>query len=471
MKRVGNLYSDVCDINNIIDMTYEVLKSVRNKKKVINFENHFSEHIASIKYRLDNRILYIGKYNIFMISDPKDRIIMAQEIEDKIINHLIAKYGLVNVFENKYTPFMCATRVNKGTLYGVKLLKKYLNIMKNKYNNFYVLKIDIKKYFYNIDHNILKEILRSKIKDKDMLNILDSIIDSTNESYVNDKIKELKTNKINYLKEHNKLDSISNIEEIPLYKYNKGVALGCQTSQAFGVIFLYGLIHYIKEELHIKYVINYVDDIVIIHNDKEYLKYCLKCIKDILNNKYKLEINEKKTRIYNINEGIDFLGYRFIIKNNKVILKIRNRTKKNFIKRIKELNKLKEYYLLDNHDYQVNISSYKGLLKWGSCNGLLYKYEKRGSIDSVIDKYYKYRLLYSDYIIIIKCGIFYECLAKDALIMNNLFNYKLNRLSNMFKIGFPLKSLDKVISVLDKKRINYIVINDKIVLKEYKNNK
>ena len=64
-----------------------------------------------------------------MISDPKDRIIMAQEIEDKIINHLIAKYGLVNVFENKYTPFMCATRVNKGTLYGVKLFKNYLNII------------------------------------------------------------------------------------------------------------------------------------------------------------------------------------------------------------------------------------------------------------------------------------------------------------------------------------------------------
>ena len=95
MKRVGNLYSDVCDINNIIDMTYEVLKRVRNKEKVINFENHFSEHIASIKYRLENRILYIGKYNkykydeevIFYNSKRIEKII--KYLDSNILNSII----------------------------------------------------------------------------------------------------------------------------------------------------------------------------------------------------------------------------------------------------------------------------------------------------------------------------------------------------------------------------------------------
>ena len=91
---------------------------------------------------------------------------MAEEIEDKIINHLIAEYFLVAVYENIYTDSMCATRKGRGTSYGIKLLYKYLNKLKSNYDNFYVLKIDIKKYFYNVDHNILKSMLRKKIRIK-----------------------------------------------------------------------------------------------------------------------------------------------------------------------------------------------------------------------------------------------------------------------------------------------------------------
>lgn len=107
-----------------------------------------------------------------MISDPKARIVMAEELEDKIINHLIAEYILVKVFEKKYTDNICATRVGKGTAYALKLLRKYINAIKREHDNFYVLKVDISKYFYRIDHDILKQILSEKIKDKDALDIL-----------------------------------------------------------------------------------------------------------------------------------------------------------------------------------------------------------------------------------------------------------------------------------------------------------
>ena len=115
------------------------------------------EHVINIKNRLESENINLGRYNIFFITDPKFRVIMSQSIEDKIINHLIAKYFLVRVFEPKYIDSMCATRIGRGTSYAINLMKKYLNIMKLKYNDFYILKLDIKKYFYNIDHEILKK--------------------------------------------------------------------------------------------------------------------------------------------------------------------------------------------------------------------------------------------------------------------------------------------------------------------------
>ena len=85
---------------------------------------------------------------------------MNQTLEDKIINHLVSYYILNEVFENTFTDSMIATRKGKGIRYGVDLLKKYLNKLKN--NNFYVLKLNIKKYFYNINQNILMNVVSKK---------------------------------------------------------------------------------------------------------------------------------------------------------------------------------------------------------------------------------------------------------------------------------------------------------------------
>ncbi len=357
-------------------MTDKVCSRTKNKKKVYNFELYKFEHIYNIYRRLKNRNIGPIKYNIFMISDPKCRIIMAQELENKIINHLIADNALVKVFESKYTNGMCATRVGKGTLYGIKLLKKYINEIKYKYDNFYVLKLDISKYFYTVDHEILKRILNDKIKDKEVIKMLNEIIDSTNEEYVNETICKLKSNRIKYLNDlnvKNKDKLIKEVEDIPLYKYGKGLALGNQTSQIFGIIYLYEINHYIMEELHIKYVINYMDDFVILHHDKEYLKYCLDKITDKLN-EYGLAINTKKTKINSIKNGIDFLGYNFILKDNHLILKVRTETKKRIKKRISKFNKIESYDNEHKNKLIRSLISYKGVLKWGSCKTLYYKY-------------------------------------------------------------------------------------------------
>lgn len=115
-----------------------------------------------------------------------------------------------------------------------------------------------------------------------------------------------------------------------------------------------------------------MDDFVILHKDKDYLKYCLNKIENKLLKDYRLELNKKKTRIDRVNSGIDFLGYRYIIKNNKIVLKLRTRTKKKFKKKIKHLNILLANNYISEKLYKRGIASYNGILKWGNCNSLLY---------------------------------------------------------------------------------------------------
>lgn len=363
MKKINNLYDKINNIDIIIDMYDNVVsKNTKNKQKIEKFNDYYSINIINIKNIINSGNYIPGKYNIFLVREPKIRIIMSQNITDKVINHLIAKYFLIDVFDKTLIDFNIATRLNKGTHYGIKLTKKYLNEMKIKYDTFYYLKFDISKYFYNIDHEIVKKLINKKIKDKKVINIINNIIDSTNREYVNNEINNLKNgeieriNKLN-ISEYEKEIKIKEINNISYYKNGKGLPIGNMTSQILAVTYLNELDHYIKEKLKIKYYIRYMDDGILLHNDKEYLKYCLKEIEKILN-LYKLKLNPKKTKINNIKTGIDFLGFRFYIKNDKIILKLRNDCKKRFKKKMKKF------------DYDV-YQSYIGHLKWGNCNSLI----------------------------------------------------------------------------------------------------
>ena len=141
--------------NNIFNLLKlydnEISKNVKSKNKLIKFERHKLENIINICNCI-NENYFIKHYNIFLVYEPKVRVIMSLNIHDKLINHFMTRY----VLEPKLTKYLdnrnIATRVGLGCDYGIKLIKKYINKMK-KYNNFYILKLDIKKYFYNINHD------------------------------------------------------------------------------------------------------------------------------------------------------------------------------------------------------------------------------------------------------------------------------------------------------------------------------
>jgi len=172
------------------------------------------------------------------------------------------------------------------------------------------LKCDIKKYFDNIDHNVLKQKIRRLIKDPDLLWLIDVIIGSTPD--------------------------------------NKGIPIGNLTSQWFANYYLSDMDHIIKEQLKIRHYIRYMDDFTLMHKDKSYLVYC----KYFLENYLKaigLEFNSK-TQVFPLKNGVDFLGFHTYITETGKVIRILRRDSKKKIKR--KLKHFQREYLKENIDYE-----------------------------------------------------------------------------------------------------------------------
>lgn len=348
------------NLETLLDLfEQEISKNVKNKHKVYMFEKNKFQNINHILEILKSGNYNGGRYNIFLIKEPKHRIVMALDISDKLINHFIARYVL-EVKLSKYLDMRnIATRKGLGTDYGIKLIKKDLELNK-KYQNFYILKLDISKYFYSIDHNVLKELVKDKLTEEEF-NFLSKIIDSTNREYINLRIKDIKEK---YLIKHPNFRE--EIEAIPYYEEGKGLPIGNMTSQFLSIFYLYELDHYIVHDLHIKYYVRYMDDFVLIHQDKEVLKDAYKKIENILIKKYKLKLNSKKTKIVSAKEGFSFLGYTYKVINGKTIVKLKKEAYEKTKKRVKEVYYMYEKGFIDFNCAFCSIMSYWYNRKYGS---------------------------------------------------------------------------------------------------------
>lgn len=281
---------------------------------------HKSEYLKYVADVLNGYKPFTHKYNIFLIYEPKPRLIMSLNISDKIVNHYFTSNYLIPKLETKLDDRNVATRIGKGTDYALRLVKKYIEYYKKNNKNFYVLKLDISKYFYRIDHGVLKNMLKTDLGDYEY-NFVCKIIDSTNYDYINKNIKNLLDNKKNL--------------KLPLYEYGKGLPIGNLSSQCLSVYYLSRLDHYIIHTLKLKRMVRYMDDYLIFSDDLKYLKKSKEIIIKKLKDEYKLEINSKKTFITGIKYGFTFLGYKFIIQNNKTIMLVKHSSIVNMKKNIK----------------------------------------------------------------------------------------------------------------------------------------
>ena len=324
----------------------EIKKNVKNKKKILEFERNKIEYLIDIKRILENGEYNGGKYNIFLVYKPKVRVVMSQRVYDKIINHYVARFILIPKLSKYLNDRNCATRKGMGTSYAIEVLKKDIEYFK-KYNRFYFLKLDISKYFYKIDHEVIINLIKNDL-DEDELNLIKVILNSTNYTYVN-KLIELQEKRIS--------------SELPKYEYNKGLPIGNMTSQFLAIFYLSKLQHYIRHNLKLRFV-NYMDDYIIIHENKEYLKTCLKIIEEKLEKEYKLSINKNKTIITRSDIGVNFLGYNFKVINNKTIITLSQNTKRNIKEGIKRSKYLYENNKITFNQYFNSIETYKYSYKY-----------------------------------------------------------------------------------------------------------
>lgn len=370
MKRKKQLYKEILETEHILKMYNTIKRNCKNKKEVYQFSLNLNQNIQEIQQKLENQNYNFDKYRIFIINEPKYRLIMSEKIEDKIVNHLVAKYILLPALDPSLIDANVATRYEKGSAHAFKLFLKYTNRLYREQKEIYILKIDISKYFYNIDHDICKELVKKKIKDPNALKIINEIIDTTNYAYINNEVKRLvskekrRVENLN-IAENSKNNKKETLDSIPMYYNKKGLPIGNMTSQILAVYYLNEVDHYIKEKLKFKNYIRYMDDLVIMDTDKERLKEGYIKIKEEIE-KLKLKTN-KKSNIYRLSNGVSFLGYTF--KSNKKYTKTYIRYNAQTSKRIKRrLKNLKKY---DYEKYLKSKASYKGYLE--KCNTRLYE--------------------------------------------------------------------------------------------------
>ncbi len=427
-KSVNNIYDLPITFDNIFSTWKIVRRTCKNRKAVFKFSLNKNVNVYNIYMTLKNRNYKPLPFRLFLIFEPKARLVMSQTVSDKIVNHFITNYYLLPYLEKKLIDQNVATRKNKGSSYANKLIIDYINKIRIKDKNIdiYCLKIDISKYFYSIDHNLLLKMLEEDIEDKSVIDIIKKVIGETNKPYVNETINK-------YNREYN--------ENIPLYKFNTGLSIGAMTSQFLAIYFLNGLDHYIKEELKCNYYIRYMDDFLIFDTSLDNLKEIWVKIEDRITD-LKLKMNPK-SGLYKLTGGISFLGYTYKMINSKLKVTFR---KKTITKIRKKLKILKEK---DQLKYYKSYASYYGYLnKIGN-------YERNFKMKT-LDKYLYYKEKYPKHIIFIKEGTFYKTFKDDAIIIWHFFDYKWNGDA----IAFGASPYSKVLDKLNQLEISYIVVSN-----------
>lgn len=286
MKRINNLYQSICSLENL-QLADQIARKGKSKQRGVKAHiRKESENLEKLRSLLLNKEFTTSPYKTFMIKDPKERqIFCLPYFPDRIVHHAIMNV-LEPVFVASFTADTYSCIKGRGIKRAADNLKKALTDVEA---TTYCLKLDIRKFYPSIDHDILKDLLRRKIKDRDLLWLLDDIIDSA-----------------------------------------AGVPIGNYLSQYMANYYLSPFDHWIKEQKRVKYYFRYADDIVILHQDKDYLHTLLKDIRSFLDIRLKLEV-KSNYQVFPVQvRGIDFVGYVF--RHTHTLL--RKSIKKNFAQMI-----------------------------------------------------------------------------------------------------------------------------------------
>ena len=184
----NSLYYRELTFENLLNTYYLVKKISKNKNKIKNYDLNLYANIYTLLNKLKKNTYMMMPYSIFIINKNKKRIVMANEVVDKIVHHFVMKYYLIPLLDKKLINQNVANRCNMGINYLSKLMYDYLNILNRKKKDIYALKLDIYNYFYCIDKRILLDKLSCDIHDKSIINLIRIILSETSKDYVKDSI-------------------------------------------------------------------------------------------------------------------------------------------------------------------------------------------------------------------------------------------------------------------------------------------
>ncbi len=319
VKKFDNLYEKIIDFDNLQYSYRQVLKGERKfRKDAVLFALLEDVNLIRLWDELRTGRYRVGNYVRFKVYEPKERWISAPRVRDKIVQ--FATHNIIkDVYKNVFISDSFACLEERGTHAAVDAVQQDMRIARREFGDPWIVKFDVSKFFYTIDREILKGILRKKIKCKKTLWLLDLIINSSPEG-------------------------------------ERGIPLGNVTSQDFANIYLNELDQYVKRFLKIRHYVRYMDDAVAIVDGRDKAKWLLKEMKLFLGNRLNLVANPKKSQIFPLKQGVNAYGYKILTSHRLV----RDESKKAMKRRIKAMDRKLKNGEIELQDVRQAVYSWLG---------------------------------------------------------------------------------------------------------------
>ena len=334
----------ICSFENLYK-AYRRAKSGKGRNNsCAKFQNMSLQGVHLLKEQLENQTYRMNPYNEFKIYEPKERIIKSCSFKDKVVQHCLCDEILHPRLSKEFVRTNYAGQKGKGTLYG-------LNSLKEQMLSFYeihglegwILKCDITKFFYQIDHEILKDIVDYHFTDDYTKWLNHLFIDSTE---------------------------------------GLGLPLGNQVAQIYALLMLNGMDNMITGELGIELYGRYMDDYYLIHHDKKYLKQCLEYINEMVKS-LGLSLNGK-TQIAPFKCGIAFCGFHhYVTEEGKYIRKLKGENKRRIKKKVTLWARAVKKGKMTEKKFYEKYNAWKNHALHGNCIKLCY------SMDLYVNKILK----------------------------------------------------------------------------------
>ena len=291
MKRHGRLYPQIVSFENLLLAAHNAQRGKRFRPNVLAFNDSLASELLQLQKELIAHCYTPGEYRTFRIVDPKPRLISAAPYRDRVVHHALCNI-IAPILDRSLIFDSYANRTGKGTH---RALRRFTT---NARSHRYILQCDIKKFFPSIDRTILKALLRNKIKCADTLWLIDGIIDASNPQEA-------------------VLDYFPGDDLLAPCLHPKGLPIGNLTSQLFANFYLAGCDRFIKETLHCRHYLRYVDDFALFADDRDDLLAAKDRIETYLIS-LRLKLHPVKTQIFATAHGTNFVGFRILPDRTRV---------------------------------------------------------------------------------------------------------------------------------------------------------